>query len=542
MAAPTLPAPAARTRARVWTVGVAAASSVMMTLDITIVTVALPTIDRDLGLDLSSAQWTVNAYTLAFGALLLAAGSISDRVGRRALFLIGHAVFAAASACCALADSDTVLVSARAVQGGGAALVFGTVMPLVADCFGPDEDRERTRAIGIVAAISGVAAAAGPLLGGVLVDLGARWLGQDGWRLIFAVNLPISVAVLLATWLRVPDLYRRARTGAHSQTAAADAGPITAPVDPPSVVLAVCGLFALNYGILTGPDRGWGSTEVLTALVGAAVLLLTFLVRQHTRGRRAMMDLAIFRIPSFAAISVLAFAVRMFSFGLFPFVILWLSGSVRLSPTGIGLVLGAMALPMLVTAIPAAALQRWFRVGHILGAGMALAAIGLTLGLLIEPGSSWTALVPSFVVIGIGSGLTFPFLMDVAVAVVPPSRAGTATGVANTAFPLGTSCGVAVYGAVIAAAVRDRLPGAPDLAVTAAEAARFEALRAMSPDLADAAQRAFVTGLHHCFLIAAVCALVAAVAATVGIRDRDRWSPAPTDTSRGVHDADHHTA
>nr|WP_227659102.1 MULTISPECIES: MFS transporter [unclassified Corynebacterium] len=488
-----------------WSTAVSTISAVMMTLDITIVLVALPAISEDLGLTLSGGQWVINAYSLAFASLMLSVGSISDLIGRRSIFLIGHVLFLGASIACLSADSQSMLIAARAVQGAGGALVFGTSVPLLSDAFTPAEKEERTKAIAILMGLSAAASAVGPLVGGVLVENGR-------WEWIFAINVPIGLFVLVATLLFIPDLHKRAREAGATEMP---------PIDVPSTIVAAGMLFSLNYGIISGPDRGW--TDWLVVLSFAAALQLGVILAwiQTAKGDNAMIDIRLFRIPSFSTVTFSAFAARLFSFGMMPFIVLWLSGHVGLSALEIGYVSTTLAGPIVLFSAVGLGLGKVMRLSFVQALGMLIVAGGLLLGLMVQPDSSWPALVPSYVVIGIGTGIMLPHLMDLAVSVVPREKTGTASGIANTSLPLGTSFGVALYGAYLSNHVEDGMAGAPEQIVAATEGGRFDLVDRFAPQLGALAREVFVEGLHGIFIMAAIFAVVGAVACLAFIREKD---------------------
>lgn len=518
---------------------VAALTTMMVTIDITIVLVALPSITEDLGLSLSGAQWVINAYSLTFASLMLAAASLSDIVGRRRIFLIGHVLFLGASIGCILTGSEAGIIAFRALQGAGGALVFGTCTPLLADAFDPDDASaapKRTRAVAAMMGIGGAASAFGPLVGGALVETGT-------WEWIFLINIPIGIAVIIATLVFIPDLHGedRAARVERAGASAASVGSVgsaasTSPGARISVVamlLTIASLVLLNYGIIDGQEQGWTS-EIIIASLAAGVLLFAALVLYELSKRdHAMVDFRLFRIPAFATVTFNAFASRMFSFGMMPFIILWLAGQLELSALEIGYVSSALAVPMVVFSAIGITLVRWIPVGIVQAAGMLVVAGGLMLGLVMDVGSGWSDLLPMYLVLGAGTGLMLPHVMSLAVAVVPSVRTGMATGLANTALPLGTAFGVAVYGAYLSDRVNSgiddlniaQMPGAsPEMEEQvrgAAEGGLFQEIAKVSPDLANQSLGFFIDGLHGIFIIAAVLAVIGAAASLIFIRGKD---------------------
>ncbi|WP_420098195.1 MFS transporter [Corynebacterium sp.] len=510
-----------------WSLTVAALSTVMMTIDITIVLVALPSITADLGLSLSGAQWVINAYSLTFASLMLAAASLSDIIGRRRIFLIGHVLFLGASVGCVLTGSEAGIIAFRALQGAGGALVFGTCTPLLADAFDPDDptsSAKRTRSVAAMMGIGGAASAFGPLVGGALVETGT-------WEWIFAINIPIGIIVMIATLVFIPDLHREereARRAARQDGVGATPG---ARISPWAIVLIIVSLVLVNYGIIDGQEQGWTSEVIIAALAAGVLLFAALVLFELSKRERAMVDFRLFRIPSFATVTFNAFASRMFSFGMMPFLILWLAGQIGLSALEIGYVSSALAVPMVVFSAVGIALVRWVPVGVVQAVGMLVVAGGLMLGLMMDVDSGWADLLPMYLVLGAGTGLMLPHVMSLAVAVVPSERTGMATGLANTALPLGTAFGVAVYGAYLSDRVNVGIdgmqfpPGMPPAMEgqlrDAAEGGLFQEIAKMSPEFARETLGFFIDGLHGIFIIAAILAVVGALASLVFIRGKD---------------------
>jgi EmrB/QacA subfamily drug resistance transporter len=492
-------------RGRLAVTAVAGLAVVMVLLDLTVVNVALDAINTEFAAPLSALQWTVNGYSLATAALLLSAGSLADRLGRRGVFLIGMSIFTAASLCCALAPGLTWLIVARIIQGFGGALVMGTTVGLIAGVYEGADPRRRQAAIGVYAGMASTASAFGPLIGGALVDAG-------GWRLVFLINIPIGVAIIAGTLAFVGR--QRRREGSR--------------LDLPGAALAALALFVLNYGVLAGTDTRWNRPDVVATLVAAGVLLVAFLIRQRRLGQNALLDLGLFRIPTFVGAVTLGFTSRLASLGLYPFLILWLSGVLGHTPLQVGLTMMAISLPQAIVSLFSGHLARLAPARVLCGAGTAVTGAGvLGASAAVVTASEWTAVLPCLIVMGIGSGIVMPQLVGLAVGVVPADRAGMASGLSNTFFPLGSSTGVAVYGVIMAAVVGGRI--ADQGVASTIAAGRISELHAGNPaataELMTQAREAFTAGLSTVLLVAGVVVLGSAVGALQLIRAKDVLVP-----------------
>ncbi|MDP4503435.1 MFS transporter [Nonomuraea turcica] len=472
-----------------WTLAVVCLAAVLLTLDITIVNVALPEIAGELQARLDGLQWAINGYTLAFAALLLTAGSVSDRVGRRAIFTAGVALFTAASAACGAAWSPGALTAFRIAQGVGGAMIMGTAMALIAGAY--PAGRARQGAIGAFSAAGGAAAGLGPLLGGLMVD-------TLGWRWIFWINLPVGAILLAGALLRLREPAREAPSGR---------------IDVAGAVLAVTMLFALNYALIAGPGQGWGSPGVLAALLAGLVLLGLFVAVQARRPY-AVLDVRLFRMPTFTGAVLLTFLARITSFGILPYLILWLQGMLGHSPLETGLRLLALTLPILIVAPLAGRLGERIPASRLMAGGFALIAIAFVLMARVGPDSSWLVALPGFVLLGVGGALAFPPLLGVTLDVVPRERAGMASGLSNTFFPLGTATGVAAFGAIFTTRIGAELPG--QAAVVAG--GRFDLV---SQSAQETARNAFTGALATTCLVAAAAGLAGVAISLLLIRARD---------------------
>ncbi|WP_051450341.1 MFS transporter [Actinospica robiniae] len=396
----------------------------LVLLDVTIVNVALPSIGTGLHADVSSLQWVVDGYALALASLMLPAGALGDRHGHRRLVLAGLAAFGVGSLACGLAPGAGALVAARAVQGVGAASLLPGTLAIIAGAY-PDR-KAQARAIGIWAGVGSLALPAGPLVGGVLID-------SLGWRWIFLINVPITLAALAAT-LRVLR---------------ADHGRQTGRLDTAGALLGVLVLLTWTFVFIQGGRSGAGSAVVLVALGLAILLSAAFLLVERRRGSEAMLPLDLARRPAFALANISAGVMNLGTLGVLFVLTLFLQSVQHRSPLGAGLALIPLFAPLAVIApIGGRAVAR---IGPRLPiiAGFVLAAVGLALLALAHPSSSYAAiLLPAFLAWGIGLGILTPAVVAAAVAATPGERAGLASAVNNTARQAGGAIGVALAGAV----------------------------------------------------------------------------------------------
>lgn len=471
----------------------------MLLVDVTIVNVALPPIATSLGTSFSSLQWVIDGYALALAALLMVTGTLADRFGRRRLYLVGLAVFAASSLACGLAPSAGALVAARVAQGVGGAAMFATTAALVAATYhGP----RRGTAFGIWGAVNGLAAACGPVLGGLLTE---AW----GWRAIFLVNLPVAVVAVVPTLAVV------------SESASGVAG----RVDVAGAASFTLASGALVGGLVSAGERGWTATPTLLALALAAVALAVFVVVEH-RSAAPMLDLALFADRSFTALMVAAAVLSAAAFADLALVSLWLQSVLGLTPIRAGLV--ALPLSLAAFAVSAAAgrfLHGRSPVGPVAG-GLALIGVGALLMTVVDAGSGPWALAPGLVVAGLGVGLATPVLVSATLAVLPPWRAGVGSAAVNTFRQLGLAVGLAVLGTIFTGRVAGELasagvPGADGLAVAVAGGGA-PGIVAGRPDLAPLIGEAFPAGLGTVVAVAGVAALLAAVLVVVMVRPAAR--------------------
>src|SRR5256714_6114696 len=476
---------------RRWTLIAVCVTTFMLLLDITIVNVALPSIQRRLPADLTGLQWVVDAYALALAALILTAGALADRFGRRLLFIFGVVVFTSASLLCGLAWNITALDVARGIQGIGGAALFATALALIGHEY---RGADRFGAIALWGATVGAAVASGPLVGGILTD-------AFGWRWVFFVNVPVGAFALLIARTRM--------------TESRDVGSVR--TDLAGLVTFTAALFLIVFGLLRGNAEGWGSALILSALIAGAALLVLFVVVE-ARQARPMLDLSLFRRPAFVGVSVATFTIAAGMFALFPYLSIYLQDILGASPLGAGL--RFLPLTAFVFLVPIATrgiaqrMQPWL----LASLGMLLVAIGLLLMHGLTAGSRWTALLPGFIVGGIGIGLANPTLAASALRTVDPARSGMASGI-NNAFRLsGVAIGVAALGAVLEDRVSTSLASTAHVhSRTLAAAVSSAGTRAVDGHaaLVHPAVMAFVSGLNAVLLVG--CALVFAGAVAAGV-------------------------
>ncbi|HEY0277844.1 MAG TPA: MFS transporter [Solirubrobacterales bacterium] len=393
----------------------------MIVLDSTIVNVALPKIQTDLGFSQSSLAWVVNAYLITFGGLLLFAGRLGDLLGRRDVFLAGLALFTAASLACGLADSQTVLVVARFVQGVGGALTSAVILGMIVTMF--PEPGEQAKAIGVYAFVASAGGSIGLLAGGAITEV-------INWHWIFIVNLPIAIvtAILSLRYLQ------RDKGAGFAQGA-----------DLPGAGLLVVGLMMMVYAIVEASDYGWASSHTLGFGVGSLVLLGAFIVRQKYAAA-PLMPLGIFRSRNLTGANICQALMVAGMFGMFFLGALYLQRVLGFSSLEVGL--GFMPVTALLGALSlgfSARLNMRFGAKATLIPG--LIAVGVGLGLMSQisaDGSYWTEVLPGMVLIGIGAGLSFPSVMSLAMTGVKPEEAGLASGLVNTTLQVGGAIGLAV--------------------------------------------------------------------------------------------------
>jgi EmrB/QacA subfamily drug resistance transporter len=425
-----------------WTLIAVSLAIFMLLLDITVVNVALPDIQRSLHSSFQDLQWVVDAYSLTLAAFLLTAGAVSDKVGRRRVFVLGLIVFTGASAVCGLSSTPLMLNLARGVQGIGGAMMFATSLALIAYAF---QGRERGTAFGVFGAVTGGAVAVGPLLGGVITS-------GIGWEWIFFVNVPIGIGAVMLTLSQVEE----------------SSDPEAAGIDWAGLITFSAALFMLVFALVRGNDKGWGSTQIVALLVGAVVLLVLFVIVE-LRQRRPMLDLSLFRRPAFTGASMVAFCLAASVFSMFLYLTLYLQDVLGYSPLQAGLRFLPTTLLAFVVAPFAGRLSVRIPIRLLLGSGMLLCSVALIAMTAVDATSGWGVLIPGFVLQGIGIGLVNPPLASAAIGVVTPERSGMASGINNTFRQVGIATGIAGLGAVFQHSVTSHARSALDASGHAAQ-------------------------------------------------------------------------
>ncbi len=496
-----------------WTLIAVCVATFMLLLDITVVNVALPDIQQSLHSSFSDIQWVVDAYSLTLAAFLLTAGVIGDMFGRREVFAIGLGVFSVASLICGLSTTSLMLNISRAAQGVGGAIMFATSLALIAAAF---SGKERGTAFGIYGAVLGGAVAVGPLVGGAITS-------GIGWRWIFFVNVPIGILAIVVTLTQIQE----------------SKDPNKRRVDWIGFVSFSTALFMLILALIRGNDDGWGSTLIVSLLVGAVVLLTVFLVAEW-RQSDPMLDLTLFKRPAMTGVSLAALTLSASIFALFLYLTLYIQDDLGYGPLAAGVRFLPLTVLAFIVAPIAGKLTVRIQTRYLLGSGLLLIAIGCLVMSNTKASSSWTVLLPGFIIAGIGIGTVNPVLASSAISVVPPERSGMASGTNSTFRQVGIATGIAGLGSIFQSQIQHKTLTA--LAHTSAGQSVIShgggalkgailgggvhqaaaALPSASRDaLLNAYRVGFSSSLNSIMLIGAVIALVGSIGAFVLVRQRD---------------------
>ena len=417
------PAPIRRPRP-IWTLALTAIAFFMVALDALVVVTALPAIQRDLHASLSTLEWTINAFTLAFAAGIITAAALGDRLGRRRIFTLGLTLFTIASAACAIAPTAGLLVAARAVQGLGAAMVMPLSLTLLASAFPPER---RGAIIGIWGGIGGLAVASGPLVGGAVTQ------GLD-WHWIFWVNAPIGVVATVLARLRLAE----------------SRGPATR-LDLPAATLVSSGAVAIVWGLIRSGDVGWGSAQVVASLIGGVILVAAFLVWEW-RATDPMLPLRLFGSRSFAAANLTGFLMAGAIFSAAFLMSQYFQFALGYSPLATGLrLLPWTATPLLIAPLAGVLADR-IGARPVLAVGMLLQGVGLAwIAAVAAAGEGYIDLVIPLVIAGVGISMALPVAPTAVLSAVHPQDMGKASGVNSTLQRFGAAFAIAIAAAVFAA-------------------------------------------------------------------------------------------
>jgi EmrB/QacA subfamily drug resistance transporter len=475
---------------RWWTLAAMCFALFMIMLDNTVVNVALPSIQDDLGASLSGLEWTVNAYTLTFAVLLVTGGRLGDIFGRRRMFLFGVVVFALSSAAIGLAPDQGWLVGGRAVQGIGAAFMMPATLSIITVTFPPEE---RGKAIGTWAGVSALALAIGPVVGGALAE-------YVSWRAIFFLNLPVAVGAVAVTLFATRE--SRDETTRHT-------------IDWAGIGALSLGLTALVLALVEGNAWGWGSTEIVALLVTAAVGVAAFALIEP-RVREPMVDFPLFRSRTFLGANLVAFIVTFSMLAMFFFLALYMQNILGYSAVQAGVRFLPTTLMIVLIAPLAGRLSDRIGPRPLMVTGLSLTTISLFLLTRIDVGTGYGLLLPAFIVMGVGIALVMSPMSTAAMNAVPAAKSGVGSGILSMSRMVGATFGVAAIGALFQHLARTQL--AHDLAGTGIGAAQRDRIvenlgsasdaTGLPPQAAEAAQHAFIHALSNgMWLSAGVAAL-----------------------------------
>jgi EmrB/QacA subfamily drug resistance transporter len=444
----------------------------MIMLDNTVVNVALPSIQRDLGVGLSELEWIVAGYALTFAALMLTGGKLADLLGRRLIFVVGLAIFTLSSLACGLAESGEFLIGARIVQGVGAALMNPATLSIISATFPP---QQRGMAIGIWAGVSALALAIGPLVGGLLTE-------HINWSWIFFVNVPVGALAIVASFLFIDE----SRDTSAEQR-----------LDLPGLVTSGVGLFALTYGLIEANAYGWTSARILGAFALAVGSLAAFVVLEQ-RQRLPMLDLSLFRSRTYAGANIVMLLVALAMFGVFFYVSLYMQNVLGYSAVQAGAAFLPMTLLIVVMAPIAGKTSDRFGSRWLMTAGMTLLSIQLFYFSRLGIDESFWNLLPALLIGGVGMSLTMTPSAAAAIRAVPVDKSGVGSAVLNAFRQVGGSIGIALMGAIVASHLA-------------------------TPPTAES----FMDGFSESLVVAALVALAGAVVAAVLVRPHEQPTRGP---------------
>jgi EmrB/QacA subfamily drug resistance transporter len=501
-------------RAAPWVLAATILASSVTFIDGTVVGVALPVLQRELGMDIAGAQWVVESYSLMLSALILVGGSLGDRLGRRRVFSAGLLLFTLASACCGMSQTTGQLIAARVVQGVGAALLVPGSLAIISASFSKEN---RGRAIGTWSGFTAISAGVGPVLGGWLVE-------HASWRWIFFINLPLAAVVLVITWWRVPESRDESAGGR---------------VDVLGAVTATLGLGGVVYGLVEAGGRGFRDANIVVSLAAGVVLLVIFVFVERRRGQRAMMPLALFRSKTFAGANLLTFflygALGALMFFL-PFNLIQVQGY---SATEAGGALLPFVLTMFLLSRWAGGLVQRYGAKLPLVVGPVVAGAGFALFTLpgAGAGSYWTSFFPAVAVMSLGMAASVAPLTTTVMGAVEERHAGIASGVNNAVSRTAGLISIAVFGIVMTGVFAQNFNARLrplDLPAEARAALEAQASRLATIDVQDelqgetrqaitrAVEESFVAGFRVVTVTCAALALLSGLSAWLLIEGRVR--------------------
>jgi EmrB/QacA subfamily drug resistance transporter len=437
---------------RWWTLGAMCFALFMIMLDNTVVNVALPSIQRDLGTSISQLEWIVNGYTLTFAVLLATGGRLGDIFGRRLMFIGGVVIFAITSATAGLAPTPEMLIASRAVQGVGAALMMPATLSIVTHAF---PAAERGKAIGTWAGVSALALTIGPVVGGFLTE-------QVSWRAIFFINLPVAVVAVIASLFAVRE--------SRDET-------VDRRVDYPGVASLTAGLTAIVLALIEGNAWGWGSPAVIGLLAGGGLLLVAFVAIEN-RSPAPMVEFDLFKTRTFIGATTVAFIITFAMLGSFFFMAIYLQDVLGYGPLEAGIRFLPTTVVIAIIAPLAGRLSDRVGPGVPMAAGLAVLAGSMYLFSLIDAGTTYSGLVLPFTLMGVGIALVMSPMSAAAMNAVSVQKAGVASGILQMARMVGGTVGVAATGAIFQAQLGAGFD--PAALATGGEAARVEFIDAMS--------------------------------------------------------------
>jgi EmrB/QacA subfamily drug resistance transporter len=452
----------------------------------------------------SDVQWVLDAYALTLASLLLTTGVLADRYGRRRLFLTGLVIFTLGSLLCGLARNPLMLILSRSGQGVGGAIMFATSLALLGHSF---LGKDRGVAFGVWGAVTGVSTALGPVLGGVIVS---DW----DWRGIFLVNVPIGLLAVVLTMMRVEE----------------SKSPHPTPPDWIGASFLTAGLVSLVYGLIRAGETNWSDPGVISCLAIGVGALAAFIVAER-RVAHPMFDLSLLRTPTFAGGSIAAFAMNGSLYAMLLFLVIYLQDILGFSAQQAGLRLAIISAAQLVTATIAGRISEHVPVRWLIGPGLLLVGVGLIVMAGVTGATSWTHLIPGFIVSGLGGGMVNPPLASTAIGVVPPQRAGMASGVNTTFRQIGIAAGIAALGTAFSSAFQHSLAttqvatAAPRIAAAVRQGQVSALIAGLPPsrrsEFAAAIREAFAAGLNDLLYLTAGLALAGAICALLLIRRQD---------------------